>query len=72
MSTRTNKTGLIPCVYCGKTGAQFERTVKEQTPLAMDWLYHSVCCEGPYDVILPPWTCSWALIWRSLPSGEDR
>jgi hypothetical protein len=32
-----------------------------------------VCCEGPYDFIPSSrWTCSEDLMWRSLPSGEDR
>lgn len=32
-----------------------------------------VCCEGPYDFVPSDgWTCSEDLMWRSLPSGEDR
>jgi hypothetical protein len=55
----------IECTNCHATKAQFDQWRLRYGPI------NFVCCEGPY-VIVPPATCTFDLLFRSLPGGEDR
>lgn len=65
----------IECTNCHVTKAAIDRWMLHAEKVYREGglviLQFTTCCEGPF-VIVPPETCTRDLLYRSLPSGEDR